>query len=149
MKIKYPCSNNALRDLSKLVKDFRVRIYECNKSKHHFISILYISSYIMSRSPLLFNNSVSILDHIGSIVSNNLPNVICVVRTVPPRHFPINMRYVQRNAVSKLRSHFCHVNLFHKNLGLNHAKFVLAFHLVDFLAFWTYQLNQLIHVFYI
>jgi len=87
MKIKEPRSDIALQDLSKLIRDLETKVNNCKNSRHNSYSILYISSYILSSAPSLSGSSISILDYIGSIVSSNLPNVLCVVRTVPPRHF--------------------------------------------------------------
>ena len=128
MKIKEPRSDIVLQDLSKLIRDLETKVNNCKNSRHNSYSILYISSYILSSAPSLSGSSISILDYIGSIVSSDLPNVLCVVRTVPPRHFPRNMARIQRDAVSRLQSNFCHVVLFPRNFGLNHAKFVLVYH---------------------
>jgi len=144
MLIKQPSSNNALESVRQLIDEIVNRIQVCaNGSRgqtHDFLSLLYISSYIMSKSAI---KSAGISRALQNIMrSNAASNVICVVRVPAPPIFHNGMKNILEKAINELKSLGCYVKTFNAatnfqgtsttpsiDIGfINHAKFIVFYH---------------------
>jgi hypothetical protein len=144
MFIKQPSSNNALESVRQLIDEIVNRIQVCangsSGQSHDFLSLLYISSYTMSKSAI---KSAGISRALQNIMrSNAASNVICVVRVPAPPIFRNNMKNVLERAINELKSAGCYVKTFNAvtsfqgtsttpsiDIGfINHAKFIVFYH---------------------
>lgn len=126
MIIKYPDSDNALISLWNVITFTNQRFRNCFNSHHDFITILYVSSFIISQG--IAYKGTRLLDELRR-PANLLPrNFICLVRTTAPSVFRGRLTSLQRKAVDFLRDK-CYTLVYNPEREfLNHAKFALSYH---------------------
>jgi len=126
--IKQPGSSIALEKLSQILKLMEGRVERCANSKHEFLTVLYVSSYIISTSGISsFQGATALLDSVSKAVNLSPKSFICVVRTSAPTMFHQNLREIQQRAIDKLRS-YCYIRLYERAEFVNHAKFIIGYH---------------------
>jgi len=126
--IKQPGSSIALDKLSQILEVMERKIERCANSKHEFLTVLYVSSYIISTSGISsFQGATALLDLVSRAVKLSPERFICVVRTSAPKMFPQNLRGLQQRAIDKLRS-YCYIRLYEPTEFVNHAKFIIGYH---------------------
>ncbi len=126
MEIKEPRSDNAAAALFDIAEEMRQRFEICQRGNHDFVSVIYMSSLIISRWVSYSANKL--LDLIPNIGSLSPSNFVWVVRTTSPKHFPGAMQTLQSRAVNYLRASSYLLLHGPTSTFLNHAKFVLSYH---------------------
>ena len=127
MMIKQPDSDNALVKLWNVLRFLRNRLENCVRQDHNSISILYISSLIIA--PNVSYRGIRLIDKIKNLVNTSPRNFICLIRTTTPKWFKGIMRRLQEQSVDYLRDR-CYVVLFsRKHEFMNHAKFLIFYHI--------------------
>jgi len=145
MFIKQPSSDSALKSVKQLMDEIVSRIQICANGgrgqAHDFLSLLYISSYIMSKTAIRRAGISKALQNI--MRSNAASNVICVVRVPAPPIFHKGMRKLLEDAINELKCLGCYVKTFDIKTNFqgtsttssidigftNHAKFIVFYHL--------------------
>lgn len=128
MIIKQPRSSIALKSLSQILEAMESEVEKCANSKHEFLTVLYVSSYIISTSGISsFRGATALLDLVSRAINLSPKGFICVVRTSSPKIFPRNLRKLQQRAIDKLRS-YCYIRLYEPTEFVNHAKFIIGYH---------------------
>jgi len=126
--IKQPGSSIALEKLSQILKLIEGRVKGCANSNHDFLTVLYVSSYIISTSGISsFQGATALLDSVSEAVKSSPKSFICVVRTSAPAIFHQKLREIQQRAIDKLRS-YCYIRLYERTEFVNHAKFIIGYH---------------------
>ena len=126
MFIKYPDSDNALRSLWNMIMFVRDMFSNCIHQQHDAVAILYVSSLIIS--PRVAYEGNQLLDEIHNLVNLSPRNFICLVRTTAPSNFPGRMKSLQEQAIDFLRDK-CYIVVYDpKREFLNHAKFLIFYH---------------------
>jgi len=140
MLIKQPFSDNALKGVRRLIDEIANRIQVCHDQSHNFLSLLYMSSYTMSKSAIRSMGLSGLLQSV--IKSKATSNVICVVRVPAPPIFHNFMKRVLERAINELKSMGCCVKTFNATTRFqgasttssidtgftNHAKFTIFYH---------------------
>ncbi len=127
MLIKHSNSDNALRSLWDMITFIKDRFSNCVHQNHDAATILYISSLIIS--PIVAYKGKYLLNEIHSLVNLSPKNFICLVRTTAPSKFPGRMRSLQKKSIDFLRDK-CYTVVFDpKREYLNHAKFLIFYHM--------------------
>lgn len=128
MRIKQPDSDNALQSLFEQLDFVQDKLNNCVAKGHDAIAVVYVSTLIMA--PNVAYNGEKILDKIAGL-ANISPNCICLVRTTAPNVFAKTpfLRKLQQKSTNYLRNR-CYVVLYSRRREfLNHAKFLLHFHI--------------------
>lgn len=126
MIIKQPDSNNALVSLWKIIDDAKDLLTNCMNQNHDNTVVLYVSSLIISSR--VIHNGKNLLNEISNLVSIAPKNCICVVRTNTPNYFPSFMAKWQTQSINALRGQCYVIQYPPKRTFLNHAKFLLHYH---------------------
>jgi len=140
LQIKYPESDNAIRNLWKAIDFVKNKFADCGWHADDTVAVLYISSLIISPAVAFKGNRL--IDELRNLVSRSPKNTICVVRTTAPEYFNKNksknkrekikrdgslMEKLQKRSIDLLRA-FCYVRVYdRKKEFLNHAKFLIFY----------------------
>jgi len=131
MLIKQPAASNAINKLWNFLGVIEDRLGNCNNGNHDFLTIIYLSTYIAS--PFVTHRGDRLLDKLGYLIDLSPQRVVCIFRTASPYTFPsksgkLSLRELQRRAIDFLRDR-CYIVVYSKNWEfLNHAKFLLYYH---------------------
>jgi len=129
VRIKYPNSDNALKDLWSTILFVKRRFTDCMRRSHDAVAVLYISSLMIS--PKVICEGRQLVDELRDLASLSPRSSICVIRTTAPSYFRGNMKKLQETSIDSLRDS-CYVVVYDgRREFLNHAKF-LIFYLVCF-----------------
>jgi len=144
MFIKQPSNDNALKSVNQLMDEIVNRIQICagggQGQAHNFLSLLYMSSYVMSKTAIRRAGISNALQNI--MRSNAASNVICVVRVPAPAIFHNGMTRLLEDAINELKYLGCYVKTFDIKTNvqgtsttssidigfINHAKFIIFYH---------------------
>jgi len=127
LQIKYPESDNAIRNLWRAINFVKNRFTYCGRDADNPAAVLYISSLIISPTVAFRGNRL--IDELRNLVTLSPGNIICVIRTTAPSYFKKNrsMEELQRRSLDSLRD-FCYVIVYDGYQEfLNHAKFLIFY----------------------
>jgi len=135
LQIKYPDSDNAIRNLWRAINFVKNRFTYCGRDADNPVAVLYISSLIISPTVAFRGNRL--IDELRNLVTLSPRNIICVIRTTAPLYFKKNekekeryrssMEELQRRSLDSLRD-VCYVTVYDRYREfLNHAKFLIFY----------------------
>jgi len=126
MIIKHSESSIAIEKLYDLLTFVQERFNNCIGNGHRSTLVIYISSLLIS--PNTVYKGKRLIDFIEDIVKFSVKDCICVVRTTSPNFFPPPIKNIQSSSIKKLDKTAYVVRFDHRRQFLNHAKFLLFYH---------------------